>query len=103
MAEKYKFPEYTNSELKEMEKELQNYKITKTLSNGEEVTFYDEQKFFINKRVLSKNGAIMMVGSEKYPVPYALLKDKLDKLYGLERKRQYARKKELEERQKLST
>lgn len=100
---KYEFPEYSKEELKELENELENYKITKTLSSGEIITFYDDDSYLKDNGALSIIGDVFVTGYETrynikgepyswcdYPTKYEVLRDKIEKLYKLQGKREYA-------------
>jgi len=109
--EKYKFPEYSKDELKELEIELENYRITKSF-NGTDYTFYDEEKYYLDNGAKNKYGAIIVTGyCQKwnhnanppyqyswcdYPSKYEVLRDKIEKLYKIQGKKEYAIKKSLE-------
>lgn len=102
--EVYEFPEYSKEELKEFANELEGYKITKNIQ-GKDYTFYDDKKYMIDVGALSKDGSVIITGyctkdngkGEKYsscdyPTKYEIIKDKFEKLYKLQGKREYAQK-----------
>ena len=57
----YKFPEYSKEELKQFEKELEVYKITKNIE-GEDYTFYNNEKYMIDNGALSQDGSVIITG-----------------------------------------
>lgn len=109
--EKYEFPEYTKEQLKEFERELESYKITKNIQ-GKDYTFYDEEKYMVDNNAKNKYGAVIVTGyCQKtnwtanppyqysfcdYPAKYEIIKDKIEQLYKMQGKKEYAIKKSLE-------
>lgn len=114
--EKYEFPEYSNEELREFEKEMESYKITKTLDCGDEVIFYDEDKYLKDNGALNENGDVMVTGWHEeenmkndyyypvcdYPPKLELITNKLEQLYKLQGRTEYAKKMELDGLKELS-
>lgn len=99
--------EYSKEELKELERELESYKITKNF-DGKDYTFYDEDRFYKDNGALSKTGAIVIDDYNSYkgeitykrPIKYIELREKMEQLNKLQGKREYAQKmhdKEIEE------
>lgn len=89
--------EYSKDELKQFERELETYKVTKNIQ-GKDYTFYNEEQYMKDNNALSKNGAVI-IGNDR-PIKYEILKDKFQQLYKLQGRREYAQKmheKELEE------
>lgn len=88
VKETYKFPEYSNEELKEMEGELESYKVTRNIQ-GKDYTFYDEERYLKDKGALNKYGAVILNG---VPILYKVLRDKFQQLYKLIGKREHFQK-----------
>ena len=78
-------PTYTKEELKAFELEMGKYKLPKG--------FYDENQYLKDKGALSSRGAIIM---GELPLLYEVLRDKLNQLYKLQGRREYAIKKQAE-------
>lgn len=102
---KYEFPEYTKEQLKEFEQELEKYRITKPDSRGKEISFYDDESYLKDIGALTRNGAVAVTGYETrynrlgepypfcdYPSKYEIIRDKIEKLYKLQGKKEYAQK-----------
>ena len=89
--------DYSKDELKEFEKELEVYKITKNI-DGKDYTFYNEDKFYKDNGGLNENGAIILEDynsdkgtvTYKRPITYIVLREKLQQLYKLQKRREYA-------------
>jgi hypothetical protein len=111
--EAYEFPEYTVVDFMELEKELEKYRITKTLNNGEVISYCDDQMYLMDQGALSRTGAVVVTGFETkfnskgepytfidYPTKYAILQDKLEKFSywkGRKEKTEKANKKSLDQ------
>ena len=109
----YEFPDYTVVDFMELEKELEKYRITKTLSDGKVISYCDDQMYLMDQGALSRTGAVIVTGFETkfnskgepysscdYPTKYALLQDKLEKFNywkGKKEKVELANKKSLEQ------
>ena len=105
---KYEFPDYSKEELKQLEIELEDYKITKNIGD-KDYTFYNEEQYLKDNGALNKFGAIIVNGYHEeynqkfdyyYPVIdspslYELLKDKIEKLYKMKGKKEFAIKESL--------
>ena len=101
----YEFPEYTVVDFMELEKELEKYRITKTLSNGEVISYCDEHMYLVDQGALSRTGAVVVTGYETkynskgepyssidYPTKYLILQDKLEKYGKWKDKKEYVEK-----------
>lgn len=87
----FQYPIYSPEELRVLEKELEDYKITKTITEkgkDVEITFYDETKWMQDNGGLGKNGGVILGNS--LPIKYEILKNKLSQLYKKQSKREYA-------------
>ena len=84
-------PVYSNIELRELEKELEKYRIHKTLSTGEEITYCDTTKYLI------KEGAMINENMIRDRIKYEELREKLDQLNNLQRKTDYAKRMKVEQ------
>lgn len=102
--EKYEFPEYSKEELKELEKELENYKITKNIK-GKDYIFYNDESYLKDIGALNRNGDVVIINYQTrynskgepyawcdYPTKYELIREKIEQLYKLIGKREYAQK-----------
>ncbi len=90
---KYEYPIYSPEEIREKEKDLENYRITKTIiEKGVEVeiSFYDETKWMQDNGALGKHGGIIM--GDSLPNQYEILRNKLTQVYKYQHKREYAQK-----------
>lgn len=89
--------DYSKEDLKQFEKEMEVYKITKNIE-GKDYTLYNEDKFYKDNGGLSQNGSIIIEDynsdkgkiTYKRPITYIVLREKLEQLYKLQGKREYA-------------
>ena len=91
------YHDYTNQELREFEKELEVYKITKTLENGIVISIYDELRWYKDNGGLGINGGVILGDS---PVKFEVLRHKLWSLYKAQGRREYAQKMNAQETKK---
>lgn len=109
----YQFPEYEKGELLSLEKEMnEKYKIIKTYE-GKEFILYNEEQWFKDNGGMNKDGKIIVTGfCQKtnwkanppyqyswceYPSKFEILRDKLWKMYNIQKKREYAIRKSIKE------
>lgn len=96
----YEYPEYTNKELRELETLLNTkYLIKKVLSDGKEYQWYDEEQWQKDNGGLGNGGGVLFNGM--LPIQYEINRDKLSKMYKLQGMTSFAKKKEMEEIEKL--
>lgn len=89
----YQYPIYSTEEIRETEKELENYRVTKTITEkgvDVKISFYDETKWMQDNGVLGKYGGIIM--GDSLPNQYEILRNKLTQVYKYQHKREYAQK-----------
>ena len=95
--------EYSKDELKQFEKEMEVYKVTKNISD-KDYTFYDENKFYKDNGGLNQDGSIVLYGYNanegkvvyNRPILYIELREKLQQLYKYLGKKEFAIKKSME-------
>ena len=88
---KKEYPVYSNQELRELEKDLEKYRVNKTLSNGEKISYCDTVLFMIAEGGMSDPNTVRDI------TKYQLLQDKLEQLGRLAHRTEYAKKMEVEQ------
>lgn len=99
-----KFPIWSKQELYAFNTELEKYRFKKKLITGEEVRLLDFERYMKDKMALNPEGAVYV--NNIYPdtssTVYEVLNEKLNQLYSLISKVEYAKKMEALELDKLS-
>jgi hypothetical protein len=85
------YPIYSNQELRELEKDLEKYRITKTLSNGEVISYCDTVQYLVAEGAMRDERTVRDIPK------YEELQDKLGQLNNLQKKTEYAKKMEVEQ------
>jgi uncharacterized protein YccT (UPF0319 family) len=100
--------ELTISQLYEFEKELEEFRVNKTLSNGKKVSYIDFDLYLIKENAINKKGAIIIPesitirdggsisGFTETP-RYMVLSDKIKQFQSWKAKKEYAEKQKLKQ------
>lgn len=91
---------YSEVELKALDNELETYRETIILSNGEAGSVVNLKRYHVAQRSMTSDGAVVIekdtFGDIITPIKYAVIEDKLEQWGKWKRKRDFGEKKRLE-------
>lgn len=93
--DEFVYPRFEDSQLREFKDYLEKFRITKTLSNGEECTYIDELQWLIKEGAIGKKGGIIL-GTDR-PNKYQLCMDKIKQLNNYYKRKAYGKRMAIEE------
>lgn len=96
---------FTDEELAKFEKDLEPFKVTRTITNGKSVTFYDYKKFHQFHGSLNEEGAIIMQHDGfDYVTPtlYEKIENKIRQFSNYIMRREFSKRKKLDELEEMA-